>query len=328
VTDADLVLGYLPADFFLGGEMSLDVDRAAAAIESVGAPIGLGRSETANAIFQTVTVSMAGAVTEVCTKRGHDVRSFAIVAGGGAGGIHSAAIAEHLRIPTVIFPTAQPVLSAMGMLIMEIGQELAKVGTWSRTEVAAEELEATFEEMTTNESETFRHMGVDVTCVNFVRSIAARYQGQFHEVAIDVLPGDDRDALIQRFHDRYQEIYGYLLPWRAVEILECHLRGSVEQAPVTRLADHGNPPPLEDVRVGERRCFMRGNWVDVPVFHRELLCPGHAFAGPALIDSRTSTILVPDSFDASVDADRNVILHLRDASGIPTFPREVEEVGA
>jgi N-methylhydantoinase A len=271
---------------------------------------------------------MAGAVTEVCTKRGHDVRSFAIVAGGGAGGIHSAAIAEHLRIPTVIFPTAQPVLSAMGMLIMEIGQELAKVGTWSRTEVAAEELEATFEEMTTNESETFCHMGVDVTGVNFVRSIAARYQGQFHEVAIDVLPRDDREVLIQRFHDRYQEIYGYSLPWRAVEILECHLRGSVEQAPVTRLADHGNPPPLEDVRVGERRCYMRGSWVDVPVYHRELLCPGHAFAGPAVIDSRTSTILVPDSFDASVDADRNVILHLRDASGIPTFPREVEEVGA
>jgi N-methylhydantoinase A len=327
VTDADLILGYLPADFFLGGELTLDADRAAAAVESVGAPLGLGLEETADAIFQTVTVSMAGAVTEVCTKRGHDVRSFAIVAGGGAGGIHSAAIAEHLRVPTVIFPTAQPVLSAMGMLIMEIGQELAKVGVWNRTEVTADRLEATFEEMTAAEGETFRRMGVDLEQVSFARSIGARYQGQFHEVEIEVRAGDDRDALIQRFHDRYEEIYGYSLPWRAVEILECHLRGSVEQAAPARLAETGEPPALEDARVGERRCYVRGDYVDVPVYYRELLHAGHSFPGPALIDSRTSTILVPETFDATVDADRNVILHLRDATGIPTFARATEQVG-
>jgi N-methylhydantoinase A len=328
VTDADLILGYLPSDFFLGGEMSLDADRAASAVATVGEPLGLGLEETADAIFRTVTVNMAGAVTEVCTKRGHDVRSFAIVAGGGAGGIHSAAIAEHLRIPTVIFPTAQPVLSAMGMLIMEIGQELAKVGTWNRTEVTAEELETTFEEMTAAEEETFRRMGVDLAEVTLTRSIAARYQGQFHEVAIDVLPGDDRETLIRRFHDRYEEIYGYSLPWRAVEILECHLRGSVAQAPPARLASTDEPPVLEDARVGDRHCYLRGSWEDVPVYRRELLDPGHAFAGPALIDSRTSTILVPESFDASVDEDRNVILHLRDATGVPTSVREAEQVGA
>src|SRR5262249_52422628 len=144
----------------------------------------------------------------------------------------------------------------------------------------------------------------------------------------DVLPGDDRETLIQRFHDRYEEIYGYSLPWRAVEILECHLRGSVPQAPPARLAPADELPALENARIGDRRCYMRGSWEDVPVYRRELLHPGHAFAGPALIDSRTSTILVPESFDASVDEDRNVILHLRDATGVPTSLRAAEKVGA
>jgi N-methylhydantoinase A len=328
VTDADLVLGYLPADFFLGGEISLDVDRAAAAIEALGAEIGLGLADTAVAVFQTATVSMAGAVTEVCTKQGHDVRSFALVAGGGAGGIHGAAIAEHLGIPTVIFPTAQPVLSAMGMLIMEIGQELTKVGVWSRTEVPAEELEATFQEMIAAEQETFRLMGVELAEVSFARSISARYQGQFHDVAIDVLGGEDRVALLGRFHDRYQEIYGYSLPWRAVEILECHVRGSVSQAPAAHVTQTGMPGALEEARVGERRCCLRGTPVDVPVYRRELLQPGHFFAGPTLIDSRTSTILVPEAFDASVDADRNVILRLRHAVATKACARAAAEPSA
>jgi N-methylhydantoinase A len=183
--------------------------------------------------------------------------------------------------------------------------------------VTADQLEETFREMTAAEHETFERMGVDLNDVTFVRSIAARYQGQFSEVSIDVLPGDDREALIQRFRDRYEEIYGYALPWRAVEILECHLRGSVEQPPLARLADPADPPPLEEARFGERQCYIRGSHVDVPVYFRDLLHAGHSFRGPALIDSRTSTIFVPEAFDARVDADRNVILHLRDATGLP-----------
>ena len=328
VTDADLILGFLPAEFFLGGQMSLDVDRAAAAIGSLGEPLGFTLEETADAIFQTITITMAGAVTEACTKRGHDVRSFAIVAGGGAGGIHSAPIAEYLGIPTVIFPTAQPVLSAMGMLIMEIGQELAKVGVWDRAEVTADQLEATFREMIVTERETFGRMGLDLNDVSFARSVAARYQGQFHEVSIDVLADDDRESLLQRFRDRYEELYGYALPWRAIEILECHLRGSVEQPPLVRLAEPADPPPLADARFGERRCHIRGNDVDVPVYYRDLLHAGHSFLGPALIDSRASTILVPEAFDARVDADRNVILHLRDAKGMPEVARAAEQAQA
>ena len=318
VTDADLVLGFLPADFFLGGEITLDVDRARGAIQRLGAAVELGIEETAEAIFHTVTTAMADAVTEVCTKRGHDVRGFVIVAGGGAGGIHAAAIAEHLRVPTVILPPMAPVLSATGMLTMDVGQELAKVGVWDRTAVTEDELNSTFGEMITAQSETFRSMGIEPSGVGFIRSVSIRYRGQFHEVGVDLPGGElgqgDLPALIAAFHDRHEELYGYALPWRAVEILECHLRGSIKQVPEYEIAPDSRPlTPLGEARIGERTCFVGKSHRPLPVYRRDLLRPGHEFSGPALIDSQTTTALVPETFDARVDATQNVVLSLRPA---------------
>jgi N-methylhydantoinase A len=316
VTDADLVLGYLPGDFFLGGEITLDVERSREAIQRLGATVDLGVEETADAIFHTVTTAMANAVTEVCTKRGHDVRGYVIVAGGGAGGLHAAAIAEHLRVPTVILPPVAPVLSATGMLTMDIGQELAKVGVWDRAAVTEEELNSAFGEMIATQSETFRNMGIEPSKVRFVRSVSMRYRGQFHEVAIDLPGGDlgqgELPVVVSAFHERHEELYGYSLRWRGVEILECHLRGAVKQDPVHEPASDGGPlTSLEDARVGERTCFVGQTHRPLPVYRRDLLRPGHEFSGPALIDSRTSTALVPETFDARVDAMHNVVLSLR-----------------
>lgn len=333
VTDADLVLGYLPADFFLGGEIELDVERAREAIGRVGAAVDLGIEETAEAIFHTVTTAMADAVTEVCTKRGHDVRGYVIVAGGGAGGIHAAAIAEHLRVPTVILPPLAPVLSATGMLTMDVGQELARVGVWDRTAVTEEQLNGTFAEMISVQRETFRDMGLDPSDVRFIRSVSMRYRGQFHEVVVD-LPGadladGDMPVLLAAFHDRHEDLYGYSLRWRAVEILECHLRGSVKQVPGYELAPDRRPlTALGDACVAERTCFVGQSHRALPVYRRDLLRPGHEFSGPALIDSRTSTVLVPETFDARVDVMQNVILNLRAAGRESELARAGETLGA
>src|SRR5262249_23214759 len=121
VTDADLLMGFLPTDYFLGGQLSLDLDRASSAIQSVAEPVGRDVEAGAEAIFDTINGVMADAVTEACTKKGMDIRGFLMVAGGGAGGVHGAEIAKRLGIPTVLCPATAPVLSAMGMLTMEIG---------------------------------------------------------------------------------------------------------------------------------------------------------------------------------------------------------------
>ena len=122
VTDADLLLGFLPADYFLGGEIVLDSGRASEAIDSIAEPLALDSEQAAEAILETVNGVMADAVTEACTKQGLDVRGFTMVAGGGAGGIHGAEIAHRLGVPEVICPHSAPVLSAMGMLTTDVGR--------------------------------------------------------------------------------------------------------------------------------------------------------------------------------------------------------------
>lgn len=321
VTDADLVLGLLPADWFLGGDLTVDAGRARSAVASIGVPLGLDADAAATAIYDTVALSMANQVSEVCTKRGIDVRGFAMVAGGGAGGIHGASIAERLRIPTVLFPVAAPVLSAMGMLTMSIGQEAAKAGIWDRLDVTAEALNRTFAEIEAEQRERFIAMGVDLGEVTFVRSLAMRYQGQFHELLIDA-PSHDLDAaaraaLVAAFHERYHEVYGYSLTWRGVEILECHVRASAASGDVAFAArDDADPGPVADARSGERSVLLDGARVDVPVYARDLLRTGHAFSGPALVDSAASTIFVPPAFDARVDRNLTLVLDLRGATSL------------
>ena len=313
VTDAGLLLGYLPTDYFLGGQLTLDPDRSSIAIKSVAEPLGLSAEAGAEAIFDTINGVMADAVTEACTKKGLDIRGFLMVAGGGAGGVHGAEIARRLGMPAVLCPAAAPVLSAMGMLTMEIGRELTRAGVWDRLSVTAEQINAVFAQLEDEQRAAFGRIGIEADQIRYKRSLAMRYMGQFHEITIDLADEDldegARAALETRFHARYEELYGYSLPWRGVEILECHLRGGVEQpASSGRQAASIPAGSLSDARRGERRCLILGERLDVPVFARELLGTGHRFEGPALVDSSTSTVFVPDAFNAEVDSSGGLLL--------------------
>src|SRR5262249_36589202 len=155
-----------------------------------------------------------------------------------------------------------------------------------------------FAQLADEQRAAFARIGIEADEIRYRRSLAMRYMGQFHEITID-LPDQDLDevgraALETRFHARYEELYGYSLPWRSVEILECHLRGGVEQPeaggqPRASAGDEG----LSAARKGERSCLLGGIRRDLPVYDRELLRTGHAFDGPALVDSSTSTVFVP-----------------------------------
>jgi N-methylhydantoinase A len=314
VTDADLVLGYLPADNYLGGEIALDPEKAAAAIGSVGAKLGMDVRAAARAIFDTVNGVMAHAVSEACTKKGLDVRGFVMVAGGGAAGIHAAAIAELAGIPSIVYPASGPVLSAMGMLTMEVGREVTRAGVWTnRTAVGADEINAVFDRLTREQELAFANSGFDPSIVRHRRSLAMRYLGQFHEILVpigaDPLSHGDRAAIESDFHRIYAGLYGYSLPSRAIEILDCHLRSSFPHthdggARATALSTRSDAGP-----VGARACSLgRGDARMVPLYSREQLRPGHRFTGPALVDSQTTTVLVPELFAATVDARLNLVL--------------------
>mgnify|MGYP001598136971 CR=1 FL=1 len=147
VTDADLLLGYVPADFFLGGEIQLSPERAEEAVKQVAHPLGMTVAQAAQAIFTTVNSFMADQITEVSTKLGYDIRDFALVGGGGAGPVHAAAIAELLSIPTVVIPSIAAAYSAFGMFAMDIGRNFARSYICGAKRIDSERVKQLYREM-------------------------------------------------------------------------------------------------------------------------------------------------------------------------------------
>ncbi|MGH9025599.1 MAG: hydantoinase/oxoprolinase family protein [Acidimicrobiia bacterium] len=312
VTDADLALGYVPADFFLGGAIDLDVDRSRAALETVGRELGMTADETALATFSTVTSVMANAITEVCTKRGYDVRDLTMVAGGGAGGIHAAAIAQRLMIPEVIVPRVSALMSAFGMFTMDLGQEYARTRFRDLARVEPDTVAAIYTEMRDEAERAFAGVGVDPGGLHFTHTVDMRYAGQFHEVEIELPDGPVTqaalDELVRRFHDRYEVLYTYKLPWQPVEFLSFYLKVTSPRTALELAAHTGAGGSREEAPRGTRRCVFEDGPREVPVYDGDRLRPGDTLAGPALIDDPTTTVLVLDGFSCEVDPQRNLVL--------------------
>jgi N-methylhydantoinase A len=318
VTDADLVLGYIDPAYFLGGDVTLDVDRARNALAAVGEPLDMDAVGTALAVFETVTATMADEVTETCTKQGHDVRDFMLVAGGGAGGIHAAAIAERLGISDVLVPRHSALLSAYGMFTMDLGQEVARSRFWDREDVEPGDIAELYASMQQEADESFAAMGIATERVRHVRSAEMRYRGQFHELEVELPDGDvdDRalDELRERFHEAYERRYGYAMRWQPVEFFTFHLKSAAPREPALYVRAAA-APERSGAAPGVRSCVFAGGPMDVPVHRSDLLGPGERLDGPALIDDATTTVLVPPGFSCEVDAHRNFLLRAQ-AAGV------------
>src|SRR3990167_2387467 len=182
VTDADLLLGYIPADYFLGGDIKLDLARSREALARIGDTLKLDVNQTAQAMFSTINTVMGNLITEVCTKQGHDVRDFTLVAGGGAGGIHAAAIARQLSIPMVIVPRVASLMSAFGMFAMDLGLEYARSCARRQNQLDFAEIGGLYADMRRRAREDFARIGIPESQLSFRPTVEMRYVGQYHEV--------------------------------------------------------------------------------------------------------------------------------------------------
>ncbi|MCC6887513.1 MAG: hydantoinase/oxoprolinase family protein [Hyphomicrobiales bacterium] len=314
VTDADLVLGYIPADYFLGGDIKLDVERSHAAVARIGSRVGLNEDQTAQVMFTTINNVMANLVTEACTKKGHDVRDFTLVAGGGAGGVHAAAIAKQLGIPMVIVPRVAALMSAFGMFVMDLGLEYARSCARRQNQLDFAEINALYADMRRRAKEDFGRIGIPESQLSYRRTVEMRYVGQFHEVEIDLPEGElsteSLQLLLRNFHAKYEKLYTYSMTWRATEFLTFHLKVTAPPRPVQLVAGAASGSNIEAARRGFRSCLFEGSTQreDTPIYDWDRLEPGHRIAGPALIDDRTTTVLVPRGFGGAVDRYGNLLL--------------------
>jgi len=312
VTDANLILGYVPADYFLGGEMKLDADASRRAMKPLAERLGLKDAAVAESIFRTVNANMANKITEVSTKRGYDIRNTVMIAGGGGGPIHAGFIAETLGIRKVVVPPVAALYSAFGMFAMDIGQDYARSFVSRVASIDLDALNRAYQEMEAEASRSFRAHGIDAKDVVLKRTADMRYLGQFHEVEAEMPNGKlgrkDVDGAADFFARKHQELYTFAMPWKAAEILTLRLKASTPNAPFSlpQVAQGGADPAAALKR--RRTCRFNGQDVDTRVYDGEKVVAGNVIAGPAIIEETTTTVVIPATFACSVDKYKNYVL--------------------
>ena len=312
VTDANLLLGYLDADFFLGGERRLDRDAAATAVEEhVARRLGVSLVDAAWGIHQLVTLSMEGAIRVVSIGRGKDPRRLACVTFGGAGPIHGTRLARSLGIARVIVPFAAGVASALGLLIADPRFDLGRTLVVPLDGAPWERINQLFDAMEAEGRVEIQATGIRGEW-RMSRMVEVRYAGQGHELGVPLPPGRLGPEMLPAIEMAHAEVYaahyGYAEPPGApLEATNWKLEIACVAPPVVMGAPARG---AGDPRKGSRRVYFpeSGGFLDCPVYDRYRLGVGAAVAGPAVIEERETTVVLRPGDHATVDAHGNLII--------------------
>jgi N-methylhydantoinase A len=303
VTDANVVLGYLDAAAFMGGQRPLDRAASEAAADRVAASLGLSRLEAAAGIYRMINLKMADGIRLMTLRRGVDPRRFALLSFGGAAGLHAAEVARELDIRRIIVPTAASVLSAWGMLTSDLRYEVSRTHYGAGPRIAAEEARALFGQLEQQAAGRLRAWFDGPMTIE--RSAEMRYGEQIFEidVALDDLDWDAAsliDQIEHRFHRRHEELYTYAS--RDQEVVFVNARVAAVGAVSRRGQDERPAPSATACAPRTTRQAFFGAWRDVPVYALDALQPGHAFDGPAIVEAETTTVVVNASDRVTVNA--------------------------
>jgi N-methylhydantoinase A len=296
VTDANVVLGRIGAESFLGGEMPLDVGAARRGLEAaLGGPLEMSAVEAAHGVVKIAAAKMSLAVRGVSVERGYDPRDFALVAMGGAGPLHALEIARELKIPQVIVPNLPAHFSALGMLMADVRQDYVR--TYYRPLVDADyaAVARIYEELLAAGDATLESAGVQRGARRFRHSMDLRYVGQEFWLQIPVsdaeIAAGDRAAIERRFNEMHEQRFGHAAPEEPLELVNVRLTAIGERP---RIAFPRIAASRESRRVGQRPVFLDGTArpVACDVHRRESLAAGESVEGPAVIEEYASTTVL------------------------------------
>jgi len=312
ITDANLVLGRLHPDRFLGGQIKLNAAAAERAIQALAQRLGEPLHRVAEGIINIATLTMASAVKMTTIERGHDPRDFAMVAYGGAGPLHAAAVARELGVKTVIIPRHPGHFCAYGMLYANLRYDLVQTSASLLPELDFAEAERQFHALEQQGRTTLGQVGVALDQVNISRYADMRYQGQEHTIKIrlpSALAGQTVEMLHRLFEEGYRKRYGHTSENVAVNIVNLRVvvDGVAERPPIERVQGGGTPPHPTSRKVN----FDGIRFVPCNVWQRDELPPNYRIEGPAIIEEAASTTVLPPGTSASLDEFGNIIIEIR-----------------
>ncbi|MEU5992457.1 hydantoinase/oxoprolinase family protein [Spirillospora sp. NPDC047418] len=309
VTDVALVLGYLDPAAFLGGDMSIDANAARAAVaEKLAGPLGVDVTRAAASVLRVLLARTVGALREITVERALDPREFALLAFGGAGPLLGPMLAREMGITETIVPQVPAAFSAFGMLMSDLEYEFATTVLKPLSDGTLAELEPAFADLENQGEEVLSLQGVKPEDRTLVRRLDVRYRGQEHTLGIDLRPGDDAAAILERFHELHRARYGHAMP-DGGQILTLRVRavGVLPKPGLRTLSGSGTGTPEP---VGSRPAFdvATGDTVTFPVYERASLAPGHAVPGPAIVEEGTSTTVIFSDQRLTVDVHGHLLV--------------------
>ncbi len=320
-TDADLILGYLDADYFAGGKMKLNYERAEKAIKThIADKLKFDLVEAAAGMYDVINVNMASGVREVSVKRGDDPRDFPLVLAGGAGPNHACMIAHELEIPVIIVPKESSIFCAAGMLMSDLKHDFVRTYSTTFSELKKETFLKYFKEMENEGKNYLRSEGIPENRIKNIYALEMRYTKQYHEVKVEVTREDvydfKLDGIARQFHKKHNLLYGYSLEEENTPIELLNIR-------LTSIGDTEKPAFIEEKHDGEdpskafkryRKAYLptRKEFAELPVFDGFGLKHGNRITGPAIIEQVNTTTFLTSEYTLLVDRYGSFMLFLKD----------------
>lgn len=319
-TDADLILGYLDKDFFAGGKIPLNYDRAEKAIkEKIADPLGMDVVEAASGMYRVINVNMASGVREVSVKRGHDPREFPLVVAGGAGPVHACMIALELEIPVMIIPKESSIFCAAGMLMSDLKHNFVRTYSTHLNKIDLRKFRSLFQEMEKEAVELLKSENIPEGSVKHIYSLDMRYVKQYHEVNIEITKEEvekgEIESIVSKFHPEHNRLYGYSLEEERTPIELINLRLSSigkTRKPEFRQEKYDQKDPSHALKK-KRQVYLplKNIFEEVPVYDGHKLRYGNKIEGPALIEQLNTTTFITPEYNVICDKYGSYTMYLK-----------------
>jgi N-methylhydantoinase A len=305
VTDANLVLNRIDADYFLGGEMEVDVELSRRAYRPIAEHFGVSLEEAALGVIRLADANMVNAIKLVSVRRGYDPRDFGLIAFGGGGSMHAASLARELKIAKVVIPVTPGTFSALGMLMTEPLHDFIRTRVTRNSNENMPEVEAIFEAMKAEAREFLVEAKYPPERAAFQLYVDMRYLGQEHTVRVPVAELDSA-GLADRFHELHEQAYTFRLD-SATEFVNFHVSALVSQDAVDLSRYAPKPGGVVEAK-SHRRVYFEDGWLHTAIYERDQLPANEQVDGPCIIEEPAATTVVQPGMRAHVDALGNIII--------------------
>ena len=315
VTDANLILGRLNPNYFLGGKLALYPEKAKEAIlKHVADKMGLSLEEAALSIIRIVDANMSKGISGVSVQRGYDLREFILVPFGGAAANHAVAIAAELGISKIVIPPMCGNLSAVGLVVADVSHDYVRTVAKRQHDLNLQDLLEAYQALEREGIRQLKEENVDDKDILIEWSADLRYEGQSWELnapilRTSVLGAKELQEILSTFHELHYKVYSYSEPKEMVEFVNLRVKAIGRNPSLTLPKEKGAPTPLSKAAKEERPIYFKDKgFVQVPIYERDRFGCGTKIPGPCLIEEMISTALIPEGWVGTIDEYRNMVI--------------------